>query len=62
MARKRRLVVTRNGEHVAWPESREAAEAEIERLKAVDLRMLEQGWISQRQHELTRYFIETTLV
>ena len=56
--RKRRLVVSRNGEHVAWPETREEAEAEIERRKAEDVRSAHLGWITLRQAELTRYYIE----
>ena len=58
MARKRRYVVTRNGEQVAWPANREAAEADLERIKAEDICLAHQGWITLRQLELTRYYIE----
>ncbi len=58
MARKRQLIVTRNGEFIAWPETREEAEAEIERQKANDLRLAQEGWISVRSLELIRYHIE----
>jgi len=61
MARKRRklrYVVTRNGEHVAWPEDREAAETALERVKAEDVECAHKGWITLRQLELTRYYIE----
>ena len=58
MARKRTYIVARNGEHVGWHDTREAAEADIEQRQAEDPRLAQQGWITLRGLELTRYNIE----
>ena len=58
MARKRMYIVIRNGEQVGWHETREGADADINRQTAEDVRLAHQGWITVRQMELTRYYIE----